>query len=77
MTRQTRQKLNSAQRDLDAVTRDHLGADGKAQFDEVERFIRMANEALSLKNYIFARQLSEKAAQLAGVLVRGGRPTVP
>lgn len=77
MTRQTRQKLNTAQRDLDAVTRDQLGADGRAQFDEVERFIRAANEALNVKNYILARQLSEKAALLASVLVKGGRPTVP
>ena len=77
LTRQTRQKLNSAQRDLAAVRRQELGADGQAQFDEVERLIRAANELLDLKNYTLAQQLSEKAALLASVLVKGGRPTAP
>jgi hypothetical protein len=71
----TRQRLNSATRDLGAVRRAELGADGQTHFDAVRNFIRAAEAALNVKNYVLARQLADKAALLAGLLVRGRPPT--
>jgi len=77
MERLTRIQLQVAQRNIGAVKRGELSADGKNQYDEVLRFIRSAEEALKVKNYILARQLADKAALLASLLVKGGFATAP
>jgi hypothetical protein len=76
LERLTRASLGRAQRDIGAVRRTELGTDAKTQYDEVQRFIRSSEEALKLKNYIFAQQLADKAARLASLLVKGGAPSV-
>lgn len=75
LERQTRSSLARAQRDLGAVKREELGPDGKTQYDEVRRFIRSSEEALKVKNYIFAKQLADKAALLARLLIRATATT--
>jgi hypothetical protein len=72
---QTRLQLGSAARDLSRVSRSTLGAEARASYDDVQRFIRSAEAALKVKNYVLARQLADKAALLASLLVKGGVPT--
>lgn len=76
LERQTRTSLSRAQRDLGAMKREELGADGRTQYDEVRRFIRSSEEALKVKNYVFAKQLADKAALLASMLIKGGASSV-
>lgn len=76
LERLTRASLGRAQRDLGAVRRNELGTDARTQYDEVRRFIRSSEEALKVRNYIFAKQLADKAALLASLLVKGGAPSV-
>ena len=45
-----------------------MGTDAKAQFDAALGFIRQADEALKVKNLIYAGQLADKAATMAALL---------
>lgn len=72
---QTRLQLGSAARDLSRVSRPRLSAEGRASYDDVQRFIRSAEAALKVRNYVLARQLADKAALLASLLVKGGAPS--
>jgi hypothetical protein len=72
---QTVVSLGSAKRDLDRVPVGQLSPDVRAQYNDVRRFIRSAEEALKVRNYVLARQLADKAAVLAAALVKGGAPT--
>ncbi len=65
-----RDLVAAARRDLARVDRRKLGVNARDQFDTARRFIRMADEALATKNYLYAQQLAESAAALAGGLVK-------
>jgi hypothetical protein len=62
--------LSSAQRDLGRVDYQALDADGRAQYDTARRFMQQAEEALKARNLVFAGKLADKAAAMAGTLVR-------
>lgn len=66
----TRDLLAAARRDLAKVERGKLPEKSRSQFDTASRFVRLAEEALAAKNYLFAQQLAESAAALAEGLVR-------
>ena len=63
-----RAQLDKARNNLDQVNRDALGTDAKAHFDAAKGFIRQAEEALKVKNLIYAASLADKAATLAALL---------
>jgi len=65
-----RDQLERARADLGQVSRASLGTDAKAQFDAAQGFIRQADEALKVKNLIYAGQLADKAATMAALLRR-------
>lgn len=65
-----RAQLMRAQADLGQVNRQNLGADARAQYDSALGFIRQAEEALKVKNLIYAGQLADKAATMAALLKR-------
>jgi hypothetical protein len=67
--RQIREQLSQAAKDLGRVNYGGLNADGKSQYDTAKRFIEQADQALKDKNLVFAKNLAEKAAGLAGVLL--------
>jgi hypothetical protein len=61
-------QLNKARADLDQVSRPALGTEAQAHFDAAKGFIRQADEALKVKNLIYAGQLADKAATMAALL---------
>jgi len=63
-------QLASARRDLDKINYKALGSDAKVQYDTARQYIGQAEDALKLRNYVFASQLADKAAVLASLLVR-------
>lgn len=65
-----RTQLMRAQADLGQVSRLSLGADARAQYDSALGFIHQAEEALKVKNLIYAGQLADKAATMAALLKR-------
>lgn len=64
------QHLTRARQSLSRVAVNQLGRDGRAQYDEVRRFIRLAEEKLRTRNYVYANELAERAALLASLLSR-------
>jgi hypothetical protein len=71
LEQQARDLLDAAKKDLGRVNRRALGPDAREQFDTAERFIRMADAALAARNVVYAHQLAQNAAALAGLLVKG------
>jgi hypothetical protein len=67
-----RERLKQAQTDLKRVQRSSLSADAKEQYDSAERFVRMADEALRAKNFLYAGYCADKAATLASLLIKDG-----
>ena len=65
-----RSLLTNAQRDLGRVDYQGLDPDGRAQYDTARRFMQQAEEALKARNLVFAGKLADKAATMAGTLVR-------
>jgi hypothetical protein len=65
--------LTEAQRNLDQVNprSKTFSAEARAQYDRAKGFIRMAQDALKIKNYMYAETLADKAAAVAGLLVKG------
>ena len=63
-----RAQLDKARNNLNQVSRDALSTDGKAHFDAARGFIRQADEALKVKNLIYAASLADKAATMAALL---------
>jgi hypothetical protein len=70
----TRELVGLARRNLARVDRLRLTENARHQYDFAARFIRMADDALAAKNYLWAHQLAESAAALAGALVKGSAP---
>ena len=64
----TRVALENAKRDLNRIDSRRLNADAKSQYDIARRFVQQAEEALRVRNPVFAEQLADKAAQIAALL---------
>ena len=62
--------MDRAQRDLLRVNAGALNHDGRAQLDQARRFLQQADEALKVRNIVFAGRLADKAATMAAILVR-------
>jgi len=65
-----RDLLGRATRDLSRVNPASLNVDGRSQYETAKRFIQQAEEALKVRNIVFASKLADKAATMAAVLVR-------
>ncbi len=74
-----RTQLLNAKRDLAKVNYRGLNSDAKLQYDTANQYIGQADDALKIKNYVFASQLADKAAVLASLLVKsqGRGPLAP
>ena len=68
--RKIRALLARAASDLGQVDTRTITADRKSQYDTAKRFAQQAEDALKEKNVVFARQLADKAATLAALLVK-------
>jgi hypothetical protein len=66
-----REVIARARRGLSQVGVQGLGADARVQYDTAQRLLDQAEEALKVRNYMFAQYLADKAEQLARGL--GGR----
>lgn len=65
-----RDLMGRAARDLSRVNASALNADGRSQFETARRFLQQAEEALKIRNIVFAGRLADKAATMAAILVR-------
>lgn len=65
-----RDLLGRATRDLSRVNAASLNNDGRAQYDQARRFIQQSEEALKMRNIVFAGKLADKAVTMAAILVR-------
>lgn len=63
--RRVRDTLGRATGALGKVNRGALSADAKAQYDAARRFVDQAQDALRVRNYMFAAYLADKAEALA------------
>lgn len=70
LEQKTRGLLGSAEATLLKINKEALSADGKAQKDAAERFVKQAKDALNAKNYVYAWQLADKANTIATLLLR-------
>lgn len=79
LEQKARGNIAAAQRDLKKVDYKALSKDAQLQYDTANQYIGQAEDALKVKNYVFAGQLAEKAATLANLLVRsqGGKNPAP
>ena len=59
---------DAAEKALDRIDVRTLGADGRAQYDTARRFIKQADDALRVKNVVYAWQLADKANTIATLL---------
>lgn len=62
--------LGSAEQRLTTINPRQLSPAGQEHYRQARSFIRMANEALRIKNYMYAEQLATKANTVAGLLVK-------
>lgn len=72
-------QILKAKGDLNRVNYRQLNSDARLQYDTANQYIGQAEDAIKVKNYVFASQLADKAAVLASLLVKsvGRGPTVP
>ena len=63
--RQVRGVMSRAQAALNTVDYQSLSAAARQQYDTAKRFLAQANNALTIRNYVFARNLADKADTLA------------
>jgi len=68
--RNIRMRIAQANRDLDRTDYRALSTARRTEYDTAKRFIQQAEEALKVKNLVFAEQLADKAATLAAALVQ-------
>src|SRR5262249_49854406 len=66
--RAIRQQLNRAGSDLNRVDYRALNTEARTQYDTAKGLVRQAEDALKVKNLVFARSLADKAAALAAQL---------
>lgn len=62
--------LAAAARDLGQIDYRTLSVDAQTQYSIARRFKEQAEEALNARNLVFAEQLADKAAALAGQLLK-------
>lgn len=62
--------IGRASSDLARVNPTSLNADGRTQLEAARRFVQQAEEALKVRNLVFAGKLADKAVAMAAVLVR-------
>jgi hypothetical protein len=65
-----RSLMDRARRDLQRVNAGALNNDGRTQLEQARRFLEQADEALKVRNNVFAGRLADKAATIAAILVR-------
>ena len=65
-----RDLMGRAARDLSRVNAGALNSDGRSQYDTARRFLEQAEDALKVRNIVFAGRLADKAATMAAILVR-------
>ena len=66
--RKVRSLLTQATTDLNRINYRALSTDARTQYDLARRFVIQAEDALRAKNLLFAANLADKAAALAGQL---------
>lgn len=62
--------LSQVARDLGRVNTSGLSADGRTQFEAARRFVQQSEDALKVRNLVYAGKLADKAAAMAAVLAR-------
>jgi len=67
---QARERLERAEKDFAKLKRDNLGPDARDNYDVAARYIRQAHQALNDKNFPFAKTCADKAAIIAGLLIK-------
>ena len=65
-----KERLDRAEKDLRRVNRASLSTDAREQYDSADRFIRMARDAVTSRNFPFALSCADKAATLAALLLK-------
>jgi outer membrane biosynthesis protein TonB len=70
MERAIRGTLARAMADLNRVDYRALNTDARTQYDTAKRFVNQADDAIRAKNFVFAKNVADKAAALAGQLDR-------
>jgi hypothetical protein len=65
-----RSTIEKASRDLSRIDYKSLNPEARAQYEVAKRFVQQAGDALAAKNFVFAGQLADKAATLAGLLMK-------
>jgi hypothetical protein len=65
-----RKRMKQASGDLERIDPRALNTERRTQFDAARRFLEQAEDALKVKNLVFAEQLADKAATLAAALVQ-------
>jgi hypothetical protein len=65
-----RDRIGQARFKLGQVNQATLDADRRLQFDTAKRFLEQAEDALKVKNLLFAEELTNKAATLAEALAK-------
>jgi hypothetical protein len=63
-----RRQLDIALGHLNSLNPKSLGPDAKAHYDAARGFVRQAEDALKVKNLVYAGQLADKAATMAALL---------
>lgn len=67
--RKVRDILSRAGSNLNKINYNGLNAGAKAQHDSARRFIQQSEDALKVKNLVFATFLAEKAENISGTLL--------
>lgn len=65
-----RSLLGRVSRDLGRVNASGLSIDGRTQYEAAQRFVQQAEDALKVRNLVYAGKLADKAAAMAAVLAR-------
>ena len=65
-----RERLARAKADLGKVQKNSLPPDAQEQFVSANRFVRMAEEAITARHFVYASYCADKAATLASLLVK-------
>lgn len=63
-----RDHLEKARRDLSRLKRETLAPNAQDQFDSASRYISMATDAITAKNFMYAISCADKAATLAALI---------
>jgi uncharacterized protein (DUF885 family) len=66
-----RMQLDRATKNLAQVNPRALSSEAKAQYDAAQGFVRQCEQALEVRNLMFASQLADKAATMAALLRKG------